>query len=402
MGWLNNLFRKREVLKFASLKDLEKYFAEFVRPVVEQTNKTKGKLHEEVKYKIHEVKGEIEKLRNAELRNPNIEEKLKDYMTGNRSNYVSQLNFFINNLPNFNEQFCEKFNENLTLFAEKTRKNNLILREFFAHEVRDVSEKITELTKTVENIKTEEKKVEKSNRILKNIKEYHDKTSMLNNSRQKNIETEIIAHEKEIKEEKQEKDKIEKSEEYKKHLELLAEEEHKLEELREVKERILNFIASIFRVLKKYERVAVKHQGLIHGYLKSTVDTFLLDKDNKIIEILEKASNIELNEKDKTKLDKSLVNFNETQLNKLRKECFEREKTHNNVSKKVKEEKINQKLKDLNEDIKKKGVKLEEFKKEQEENNSLQERLDKEMKELLEEIKRAVEEYCYAKISISE
>ncbi len=402
MGWFSSLFRKKEALNFASLKELEKYFSDFTKPVIEQTEEKRRTLSEEFKQKISELKEEIEELKRAELRNPNIEEKLKDFMAGNRNNYISQLNFFINQLPEFNNNFCERFNESLAIFVEKTRKSNLILREFFEHEVRNVSAKIAELARIVESLKTVDKKAGKSNLILRKIKEHDKKSDELFELNKKSLQQDISHNEKVFNEYNQEKENLEKSEDYKKYLKLLEGEKESLEEVKKVKETILNYVASVSRVLKKYERVALKHQGLIHGYLKSTVDTFLLDKEDKIIEILEKASKIELNDKDKSKLEKNIGAFNEKKLNNLRKDCLEKEKTHNDLSGKVKEEKINKKLKELNESINKLQEKIEELKKEAEKCNNRKEQLERELKESLSDIKRDIEEYCHIRTSISE
>ncbi|PIN82011.1 hypothetical protein COV11_00095 [Candidatus Woesearchaeota archaeon CG10_big_fil_rev_8_21_14_0_10_30_7] len=400
MSWLRQLFKKREFLEFKTFKELVDYFSEKAQPIIEQESRIKSNLKEDFKLKIEELKEAVHKLKNAELRNPDIEERLKDYMTGNRVNYLHQINYFVKNLPDFDNDFGEKFKESINLFAEKTKRSNLVLREFFAHEIRTVSTKIAEINKLAEQISKPSKEWKKIDQIFNKINDYTEQNKKLKHLEGRSEEKEVPQVEKEVKKLEEQCKKLEKSEDHKEYLSLVDESKKQKVELSLLKDQIINLISTINRVLKKYERAALENQGLIHGYMKSTIDTFLLDKTNKIIKILENASKIELNDKDIEKLEKAKKEFNAEHLNNLRKKYSECVKETDLIIKKAENNSFVEKLASAKTSFCKKKEELSVLIEEIKEAKELEKKLIKENNELFEKIKNEIEDYCYVTIKL--
>lgn len=398
MQWLKSLFKKKEEKFFNNFEELENYFLTQIKQVIEKDKKIKAGLKEEFKQVIEELKKELKNLENAKLKNPNIEERIKDFMTGNRNNFLHQANYFINNIPDFNDCFKENYDELLKFFSEKTQKSTAVLMEFFAHEVRVINAKIVELTKIVEQLSKPSKELNKVIKILEKIETYKNNKKKIIELNKKSEEKKIHLLEKEVNNLRKNWQELENGEEHKAYLELIKELREKEEKLRNIEYEIFNLFSSISRVLKKYSKIALENQGLIHGYLKSTISTFLLDKANKIIVVLEKARSMELSEKDKNKLKKGMREICSDKLDKLRKDYYKIEKKVNILKEKIEKNTIKDKIRKVKEAFEKENTKLENFLAEIKKEKQKSIKLVLENKNLLDSLIKDIEDYCYVKI----
>ena len=92
------------------------------------------------------IKEKLDRLEEATLRNPNIPEKAKQIMEGNRSSFVKQHNIFLDSLEVPDDvsyyktnEFCDSFAEKIEHLAQTCSRNTMVLNEFFKNEAGAVS-----------------------------------------------------------------------------------------------------------------------------------------------------------------------------------------------------------------------------------------------------------------------
>jgi hypothetical protein len=102
---------------------------------------------------------ELEELKTAELHNPDIPEREKQIMEGNRNSYISQHRQFINMIEvsesiTYKEAslFCKNFEDLLSKLASSTAKGQFVLKQFFGDNVGRVNKGIKTMSEAVTRI----------------------------------------------------------------------------------------------------------------------------------------------------------------------------------------------------------------------------------------------------------
>lgn len=401
VSFFSRLFNKKKVLGFKSIDELEKYFSAQTSYVIERENKKNHGIQKEVFQKIDELKFAIENLRNAELRNPDIEPRMKDFMMGNRTNYLTQLNYLINNLPGFEENFQEEYTELAKLFIEKTRKNDTILREFFSNEVRDVSIKMAELNGLVEKTSKPSKEWAEIKRITEKIQDYKNGEENLREYKNRNFEKELIDLRNKIELQKEEKTHLELSKEHTNYNSLIEEVRIANDFFNKLKGDIANLLSPASRSLKKYQRVDLENAELIEDYLFSPEEALCNDKENKILELVEKASNAEDNDKDKIKMERVKSQLSKEVLDTLRQRYLSLQEKITKLEEQKENNTVKQKLAKSEEEIRAKEEELRDLEMELEGFKTRIDELKSINKDVLNQVIKDVESHCFAEIKLN-
>jgi hypothetical protein len=161
MQWLKNLFREKKT--FEQLKPW----------LDEQLNKQNSDKKQAIATAEHEfpeiliaAKRAVIALEQAELRNPNIPERAKHFMQGNREQFLKLTNRFIENL--FVPKEAADFSQIGVLFyqyAQNTARPAAILSEFIGDEVSGVRKSISDIEKRIHDIKKTQVEIEAFQKI---------------------------------------------------------------------------------------------------------------------------------------------------------------------------------------------------------------------------------------------
>lgn len=270
----------------------------------------------------------LEKLKNAELKNKEIPQRALQAMEGNRESYAKRVKDFIKQVevPDKNDvdiqQFVDNISKMLTELNEGSMKQYFILKEFFANEARDIAlsiKRIDELNKKIKKLIDAENGFNYVFDVRETIKNIEKKMSD-----EKNISDQLIVQEQKLKEAEAFKEKIEtdignletssRYSAYSQNQNLKISTET---DLRRHRENFALTFAPIEKALKKYEKVALESdKELIRDYLTSAVDALDNDRTYKILALLKsvayKINELDIEEKKKEKILEAIEKFDST------------------------------------------------------------------------------------------
>ncbi|MFW6009262.1 MAG: hypothetical protein ACOCP8_08380 [archaeon] len=245
---------------------------------------------DDIKTIINETEQKCVYLENSELKNKNITLKEKQYMKGNRKSYIKHTRILINNinLPtdySMIEEIYAVYKENVENFVKQTHRARKILHHFFEHETEAIHNKISELNKQFDKLKSliEKDEYKKYLELFRNIDEYNntkekstvlkkeikDKKSLINNTK-KNLDK----LNEELKEKKNSKP-------YLKFQEINQNLEEYNNKLGKIKTDVNTKISKFERALKKYEKISMNDSDWIEEYIKNPFDAVTADSNNK-------------------------------------------------------------------------------------------------------------------------
>ncbi len=346
MGFLDFFKNSPEKeIKEIELEALDEWADSLVKKKLESKKPELEKIKEEIYNEIKTLRDNIDKLRNSELKNPDIPDRAKHIMEGNRKIYVEKTESLLNEIefPNDFEnilEFHSAFDEYLNIFTNSTEKSYNVLQEFFVNEINVISGNLRKLdyliTKKMKKI-SEDAKLRETRELKNKIseiinkKDYEERINKKISSSKKALQK----MEKEKKEKTKQIEAIEESDEYREFLDLINE-KNILEEKTEKAKKEMNDSFSILKpALKKYERLSLKDK-LIRKYLEDPVKALLEDEDLEITEVIDKMmesirkGELELKEDKKNKILGNTDRFN----NEYFKDFLE---NYNNLSKKLNE-----------------------------------------------------------------
>ena len=315
-------FSKPDVeVKELSLLEVDEYIDSWCKETLSDLTK---KL-EEIKLLVGEEKKKAyensQVLLTAELKNPNIPERAKHIMEGNRKMYVQRFNRLLEtiSLPeNLNKlsDFCDYFDTPLNDFAKDTMKSYQILNEFFGSEVNYLSGNIKALSKLMRKMKEmiEESKIleadelkKRTVRIQRSIyfaKEIKEKINLLKEL--------VVERNKAVNKEEGSLKILEDGKAYEQFTRVVNQKKAVFEEREHLEKELLQDFSVILPALKKYERMTLD-QELVRGYLDNSLQVLLSDQELKIVELLIKMNNsitdrgLELKDKKRDKILQELI-----------------------------------------------------------------------------------------------
>ena len=322
------MFGKKLEIEEISIANLYGWFEAKTEHIVKAKNEEVDSLINSFKQSMDELKRKIKTLENAELQNPNITPTERSYMTGNKESYIKQINLFIQQMPEFGEDFVVEFNEILDVFSKKSHKNYVITAQFFKDEISDVAKEISRLSEIsnrmkfgsssqkyldVENIKKDIKnltnKIEvknalenKKSQILERIQKLNDTDLLL----QSNIEEK------------------EKGEEYRNYVHANEILEKYKNDLKYTEYYITELFSPLKRAFRKYSKMSMMHEKIVVKYELDEVKSWLDDKELKILlalrDMKKSIENMGFDTKEQMKVLEKVNQINEENLNTKKEE----------------------------------------------------------------------------------
>ncbi len=167
MNWFKNLFRQKK-----TIEEVKQWAQQEQEKQQQEQKQATDTLEHEFPEILIKIRKAVVNLENAELRNPNIPERAKHFMQGNRDQFVKLTNRFVENLnvpkeaPDFsqNELFFQQY-------AQNTARPGAILSEFLGEEVKEIRKHLAETESRLHELKQHQLKKEQFSSIASMIKQ---------------------------------------------------------------------------------------------------------------------------------------------------------------------------------------------------------------------------------------
>jgi uncharacterized protein YlxW (UPF0749 family) len=290
MAWLSRFFKKEQAEESVDISGIESWVEKKARPEFEAADRQAKSIFSEVEPVKKAILEKLEVLEKAELRNKDIQQRIKNFMLGNRENYITQAKMFVNTLPAFSEYFFEQMQSALNIFAKHTARSYAILQEFFADETQSIAseiKKLNDISKRINDICS-------SSRIAL-IKELQAEVAGLGESLQKkdSLKKSNEQLESEIAKLKEEVEKLKKAVDDKRQssdaltFNNLVDDKAMLDaRMKNIDFGFNDLFSPLKRVLRKYARLDIGHEKLIEEYVSSPLHALLKDEEFEIVGIL--------------------------------------------------------------------------------------------------------------------
>ncbi len=361
----NFLFGKQEpqqVTEEITKEQLKEWFEDKVKHLESEVEQKLSEMRGKLKEKIDETKESLTELENAELRNPNIPVREKQFMEGNRKAYLQRTEHLLREITDILEYetsfFLHHYKEYLDNFAKSTSRAYRILQQFFAKETNFIAGKLKEIDShiqqtiadqdiqnhsRVEHIKKEfisfENKIKKKEELEKEIAQ---------------LKKELASIKKKLQELKTQKEEILSSKEYQSLQSLQKKKEEVNNQLNTLKNDLRSAFSSLDRPLKKYQRIAFQDQKLTEYYIMDPLAALTTDFSFKIVDILKRVSEnikdgkIELKEKQAKKIMSHMQSLNKTYFSSIMKKHKDLTEKLSAIEEKLKEIAIQQEFDSVN------------------------------------------------------
>ena len=149
MRWFTKLFRQKK-----SAEEVREWLREEQKKQEQEYNDALNQLQHDFPELITIIKKALVVLERAELKNPNVPERAKHYMIGNREQFLKITHRFIENL--FVPQEATDISQIDVLFhqyANNTARSAAILSEFFGEEVKELRKCTAEVEAKMQQMK---------------------------------------------------------------------------------------------------------------------------------------------------------------------------------------------------------------------------------------------------------
>ncbi|MBN1544502.1 hypothetical protein JW898_03505 [Candidatus Woesearchaeota archaeon] len=308
MGWLRRILKIEdseesadEELQEASI-DIDMLPEWIDRKSNEGFEKVKPGISEQFSRLFDEKKNlsaNLEALRDAELHNPNISEREKQLMEGNRSAYISQHKQFINFL-NISEdltcretaQFCRNFEELISKLAKSTAKGHAVMKEFFADHASRINKTVKLMSDSVsrvqEILEDGNVGVEMIGDVQKSVAELRSKRKLL-----AELDEELAVLKKKLANSNFLKDKLLKGKEELKQSEGYSEfktandeREELWKRLKQAEVELSSLFSPLQRAMRKFERMLAEGSDLFNDYMDSPLSAIAKDEHLRILDML--------------------------------------------------------------------------------------------------------------------
>jgi phage terminase small subunit len=308
----------------------------------------------------------LEELRDAELQNPNISEREKSIMEGNRASYISQHRQFLNMVEVSNaltckevSLFCKNFEELLQRLASSTAKGHLVMNEFFAEHAGRINRNVKVMKDAVIKIETildgGNLKIDSLDEMRVMVADIKAKLKLLSE-----IDEELKVHEKKLANSRQLKSKLEKSvEQLKKQDSYLEfqdadnERDNLWKSVKKIEDDISGMFSPLDRPMRKFERMLLEDTKLFTGYIESPVAALMEDADLRILPIMERMKTaiddgkLELKDKELEKAVQRIEQVQRERLLELRSKHAEHKKAIKKIDDEMRNNNVMQDLSDL-------------------------------------------------------
>jgi len=292
LKFIKKLFKEEEITEEKiNFSELSNWLDNKEKPLLDNLKNEVNKVIKEIESEKEKLFDNIKKLKNAKLQNPNIPNRVKTIMEGNRSAFIKKVSHVFENIGLKYSDFEEikdkskELEKTIHSLGKGTARSYQILNEFFAREVSSIAINI-------KNIENKAKGIRESNYYNKisSINEIKHYFSELNGKMQskERLLGELKSEKSNLENSKEESSEIKRKikgiksgEEYKNFEELLRGKENLEKGIKNIENMLFHDFSVLERALKKYSKVSFENEKLIEGYLKNFIKA--LDEDNELI-----------------------------------------------------------------------------------------------------------------------
>jgi len=334
MNWLKRIFSTEEEkverpIETISIAELPKWFETVSESKFEELRSEIVRSFSLINEQRELTKKKLDALGRAELQNPNIPERAKQIMEGNRDAYMKQYGFFLRSLevPHETEhastiEFCDTFVTDVQNLVQSTGRNTQIMNEFFSRELAEVNKGMKSMHDAVDFVK---QCISEKNQDLVFMDGLKDDIVKLQDKLERKIELSGHLHELEQKIESskslrdklnKQEDRLRQSPQYTDYARLSKERSILIEDEKRLKSDLNHLFSQIDRALRKYQRIAVEHQEIVEQYADDPVNAILGDGNLVVLSVLDRMKlnvvdgTLGLKEKDQEKIIQRIDSMN--------------------------------------------------------------------------------------------
>jgi hypothetical protein len=306
----------------------------------------------------------LEELREAKLQNPDISEREKQIMKGNRESYISQHKQFLNVVDISQDIscketafFCKNFEELLVKLAKSTAKGHAIMNEFFANHAAKINKNVREMGDAVSKVR---ELLEEGNvgigdidKVQRAISELRGKKKLVIEMREeiqilkKKLSNSDFLKQKLLKNIEQ----LKQTEDYSEFKEADDRRNELWKEVKQIEEEVSTMFSPINKPMRKYERILAEGVDLFKKYIDTPVLALAEDEGLRIMDMLERMKKAieegKLEVKDKEKALHRIPEIGREKLSEARARYLEAKKTIKQIGDKIRDSKVQEELNDL-------------------------------------------------------
>jgi len=322
LKFFKKFFKTEEVVKEeVNLEKLSEWFNDQAKLIYSDLDIKINEIKDKIKSLIEKTSNDLEILRDATLRNPNIPVRAKQFMEGNRAAYIKRVISFLDRIDiderNYESlmEFSNLFDEVIKSFTKSTEKPYHVLQEFFANEAKDIAIDIKELEKQVKKLKDVivDAGIDRAEHVKADIQRLCNKKKRRFDLKER-LDSFAIEREKLEAAKKETEEEIHRIKESDDYLDIKGMEVM----LKKTEQRLsdhINILNQIFSVLehslKKFLRITFKDEDLLRIYVEKPITGLRSDSELKILELLENMRQNIINNKIELKDKKKERTLNE-------------------------------------------------------------------------------------------
>ena len=301
--------------------------------LMESVNALMGSAREE----MNALGQALDALKNAKLQNPNIPNRARTMMEGNREAFIRKTSHLANMELDYKtleeaKEKCSLAAKTIDNLAESTQRSYAIANEFFARELSKISVSIRKIKKCMSDALAG---IENSRLVkIRGIKEELDAIKY-GKERRLRLLDEVDKEKKNIKKEQNiaaeaEKgiNEVKSSSGYHEFEALIKEREEAGRRAIQAEAKLIHDLSSIDKALKKYGKIAFENEKLIVDYIESPLAALLKDESFDIAKVLSKmerhveANRLEMDSRKKEKTISKLKELDKQYFENARNECL--------------------------------------------------------------------------------
>ncbi|HLF54626.1 MAG TPA: hypothetical protein VI612_02815 [Candidatus Nanoarchaeia archaeon] len=294
MGWFSSLLYKKK-----TFQEIKEWTAEEERKQNEERKKIVETLEQEFPQLLQKARDAVNALIQAELLNPNIPERAKHYMKGNRAHTVKLTTRLIDDLkiPKTQEDF-KTLSQQFQQYAQNTVRSAAILSEFFGQEVKAIRNELAEIEKRIHDTNQGTDIAEIQSQIVKieNIVQENDAKE----KQKKELNSQISELKQKQENLQKQKEQHLSSQEYSKIKEELV---AASKERQQAEQAIADLFRPLTSAFKKYAHLI--HDKTMESYAENPLQALVNDYELRILkhtpEIKEKLAEFKLEKEEKAK-----------------------------------------------------------------------------------------------------
>lgn len=372
-NFLKKFFKEEKEKKILSFVEFEEWFSSLAKKAEEGVMEKIKDFNLRTEEAIKKTQEALEKLENAELKNPDMPERAKQILEGNRRSHISKIRNFIEDikLPKNREdifQLKDIFEKKLEDLTKSTQRSYIVLGEFLANESKEVAGTVNRIRQLLDDIIREIKEtnvllIEDVRELIKEIKN----SDKLKKDMEKNTE-EMKNSEKKIKQMVEEMNskirKLRNDKQFQDFKVFLDKKDRVEKKKRELEQEFLHIFSIIEKSLRKFQHITLEEE-LVKRYIENPVKSILEDENLKLKGILEKMKeailkeSIQLKESKKRKTVHAIEIITEEFLSRFRNEHKKINKEVKNIKEKLKNISIIDEIEKLEQEKKNLEIKVE-------------------------------------------